>query len=363
MVWPGRGRIRQSVLVTFIRVLHDDVDRIAALTTLLNAARQQDDPEDFPAVGELLAGDLRYGWDLEPGQRYLYQPEGADEPVGALYIDWPLRDNLHLVSASIVVHPANRRSGHGSALIAEVVRRTRELGRDTIWISGPEDDRGVRSFAEAHGFVYASHDARRRQILADLDPADLERLLMTAREAAGDYQLERLLAPTPDDVLGELVDVTAAINDAPMGELTFENEKFDLQRLKDFETACAGKHDRVYRVIARHVETGEVGGHTLVSVNPVHPTIGYQLDTAVSREHRGHRLGLLLKIEMLRWLAETEPAVEVVETWNHADNTFMIKVNEQLGYRLSRVFAAYQLVLTDQTGGRPEELIVNAGGI
>lgn len=356
-------RIRQSWTVTFQRVLPDDPEGIAALTAILNAARHQDDPDDFPVMESLLTGDLVYGWDLEPGQRYLYQPKGSDVPVAAVYLGWPLRDNLHLVGASFAVHPEHRRQGHGSAIIAEIVRRTRELGRDTIWISGPEDDRGVRAFAESQGFVYASHDARRRQVLADVDHEAIEALAVEAEAAAAAFDLERLIAPTPDNVLAELVQVTAAINDAPMGDLVFEDEKFDLQRLKDFETAGAGKHDRVYRVIARDRETGEVGGHTLIGVNPALPTVANQLDTAVGREHRGHRLGLLLKIDMLRWLAEVEPQVEVIETWNHADNTYMIKVNEKLGYRLSRVFAAFQLVLTDQTGGRPEELIINSGGL
>jgi hypothetical protein len=34
---------------------------------------------------------------------------------------------------------------------------------------------------------------------------------------AADYCLERLRPPTADEVLGELIEVTAAINDAPMG--------------------------------------------------------------------------------------------------------------------------------------------------
>ena len=34
-----------------------------------------------------------------------------------------------------------------------------------------------------------------------------------------------------------MVEVTAAINDAPMGTLTFEDEVFDLGRLQDIETA------------------------------------------------------------------------------------------------------------------------------
>ena len=78
-------------------------------------------------------------------------------------------------------------------------------------------------------------------------------------------------------------------------------------------------------------------------VSPHRPHVGLQADTAVSRAHRGHRLGLLLKIDMMRWLAEAEPQLEVLETWNNADNRFMISVNEALGYRLSETYATYEL--------------------
>ncbi len=56
----------------------------------------------------------------------------------------------------------------------------------------------------------------------------------------------------------------------------------------------------------------------------------------------GHRLGLLVKIEMMRWLAEAAPQMEVLETWNQVDNTHMVRVNEALGYRLSEVYATYE---------------------
>ena len=71
-----------------------------------------------------------------------------------------------------------------------------------------------------------------------------------------------------------MVEVTAAINDAPMGTLTFEDEVFDLGRLQDIETARERKGHRSYRVVARHRETGEVGGHTQVVVSPHRPWLG-----------------------------------------------------------------------------------------
>ena len=337
--------MRHPGLVPFVRAQPDDMTQVTAVACIEEAARQVDDPEAFPLIPQMLAGQMHYGWDLEPPEHHLYTPEDASEAAGVLAVELPTRDNLHLVWASIVVHPDHRRQGHGSVIMNEVLRIARDAGRSTIWIWTAEDDQGARKFVEGFGFRYASHDARRRQVLAEVDQSEIQRLWEIAHAAAADYCLERLRPPISDEVLSELVAVTAAINDAPMGELTYEDEKFDLQRLRDLETAARGRGDRVYRVIARHRTTGEVGGHTVVLTHPLQPEIGGQGDTAVARQHRGHRLGLLLKIDMLRWLAEVEPQLKIIETWNNVDNKFMINVNEALGYRLSRIFNTYELKL------------------
>ena len=62
----------------------------------------------------------------------------------------------------------------------------------------------------------------------------------------------------------------------------------------------------------------------MVAVDAEQPANSHQHDTSVVREHRGHRLGLLLKAEMVLWLAEAEPEVEVVDTWNADSNAHMI---------------------------------------
>ncbi len=345
IAWQDRGRVRHPGLVPFVRVKPDDMTQVTAVARIEDAARQVDDPQAFPPIAELLAGQMRYGWDLEPPEHYLYLPEDASDPVGCLAVELPTRDNVHLVWASVVVHPDHRRHGHGSAIMKEALRIARAAGRSTIWVETAEDDQGARRFVERFRFRYASHDARRRQVLAEVDQAEIQRLWEMAQAAASDYCLERLQPPIPDKVLSELVEVTAAINDAPMGELTYEDEKFDLQRLRDLETAARGRGHRVYRVIARHRATGEVGGHTVVLTHPLQPDVAGQGDTAVARHHRGHRLGIRVKIDMMHWLAEVEPQVKIIETWNNVDNNFMINVNEALGYRLSRIFNMYELRL------------------
>ena len=70
--------------------------------------------------------------------------------------------------------------------------------------------------------------------------------------------------------------------------------------------------------------------------------MAHQHDTSVLREHRGHRLGLLLKAEMMRWLAEQEPQIAAIDTWNAETNDHMIAVNERLGYRVMGRELAFQ---------------------
>ena len=321
-----------------------DDEHLEVLTRLTEAARAHDDPQAFVETVEDVRNDVRYGGDLVPTRAVLLFDE-AGEPVGHLGMWVPVHDNLHLVDGRFSVRPDRRGQGFGTRLLEELEQRTRALGRTTLWVGIAADDEPSAAFLAEHGFAPAARDARRLQVLADVDPATLGALERDAAAHSGDYELERVAPPYDDAHLTELIPAMAAINDAPMGALTCEDEVFDLARMRDAERAHELRGERVRRVIARHRGTGEVAGHTYLVVRPWAPREAGQWDTSVARAHRGHRLGLALKIEMLRWLAEEEPQVEVVETWNNVDNAPMIKVNEALGYRLSRTFMTVQKVL------------------
>ncbi len=53
-------------------------------------------------------------------------------------------------------------------------------------------------------------------------------------------------------------------------------------------------------------------------MDPAEPSWGLQELTAVARPHRGHRLGLLVKVAMLELLARREPQLTQVITGNAA---------------------------------------------
>jgi RimJ/RimL family protein N-acetyltransferase len=129
------------------------------------------------------------------------------------------------------------------------------------------------------------------------------------------------------------------------GSLAIEDEVFTPARIRAYEQAQLAAGRRFYRVVARHRPSGVLGGQTVAVVDVERPWWCFQHDTSVVRAHRGHRLGLLLKIEMLRWLREREPQVRFMTTGNAADNAHMIAVNEALGYRVLARATEWQLRL------------------
>jgi hypothetical protein len=58
-----------------------------------------------------------------------------------------------------------------------------------------------------------------------------------------------------------------------------------------------------------------------------------QDDTLVAKPHRGHGLGILVKLANLRRLQKEYPEVERVMTFNAEENEHMLSINVQLGFK------------------------------
>jgi hypothetical protein len=67
----------------------------------------------------------------------------------------------------------------------------------------------------------------------------------------------------------------------------------------------------------------------------------------VARAHRGHRLGLLVKVAMLELLAGREPGLERIITGNADVNEHMIAINTELGYRILDHWLSWELAVAD----------------
>jgi GNAT superfamily N-acetyltransferase len=309
----------------------DDADDVTAAMDIFNAGSAVDAPWETPWLRQRFEVTVRKGWDGEPGHPFLATVEG--KPVGAAFVFTSERDNLHLAWLRLTIAPEHRRHGYGSELFERMVEEARRLGRTSIGADGWESEQTL-AFAAKHGLERKSQAIQRRQHLAELEPGLVQRLFDESGTRAADYELVRIVGRTPPELLEPMAALVSAINDAPTDELDIEDEVITGDRLAAYEEATLAKGTRLYRLVARHKETGELGGHTVIGVEEQRPTIADQHDTAVAREHRGHRLGLWLKAGMLLWLAEAEPQVETVDTWNAESNDHMIEVNERLGYRV-----------------------------
>src|SRR3954447_1436210 len=309
----------------------DDADRLKQYVDVVNAARDVDSPWQHPDTVKGAGGRFRYGWDGEVETPFLALIDGR--PVAVSRFATSDYDNLHLAWVGVQVDPAYRRRGYGTALLEALVEEIRTAGRTSIGIDG-WDSESTRGFAARHGREPKSSAIQRRQWLADLDWAEIERLHKEAAAAASAYELVRRTGRTPDDELDALAVMAGSINDAPTDDLDIEDEVFSAERMRAYEDAQLKRGRSLFRPMARPRASGELAGHSVVVVDGERPELGEQHDTSVVAAHRGHRLGLLLKTDMNLWLREVQPQLVEISTWNAESNDFMIGVNEAIGYRV-----------------------------
>lgn len=306
----------------------DDTSRLEASLAVRNACDALDAPWEPRLTAHRHAMQMRHSWEGEPG-RWFVAYDG-DRPVGVGSIHVSDYDNRDLAWFSTQVVPSDRRRGHGVAILRRLEELAAGMGRSLLGIDG-WDGEATRGFAAALGYEARSIAVRRVLTLDGAPAAGPAR--EAALAAAGDYELTRLEGYAGADLLPDLVVLASAINDAPLDDLEYEDEVYSVERVAAYERAQIESGHRFRRVVARHRRTGEPAGHTVVVVDTDEPSLGHQHDTSVLRHHRGHRLGVLLKAEMLCWLAEAEPQLERLFTWNAESNDHMIAVNELLGYR------------------------------
>jgi hypothetical protein len=194
-------------------------------------------------------------------------------------------------------------------------------------------------FARAHGMTVALTEARRT---LDLRTADWPALEAMVPEVPG-YSLEQWIGPAGPELLPDLAAVTGGMNDAPRdGDL--EDMNFSLDRIRSDEQRIPAGGQTCYTTIARRDSDGAPAGYTRLFL-AADRSDGWcgQSDTTVLGEHRGHRLGLLLKLRNLLWMREREPHLERIITWNATSNAHMLAINVAMGFELFDEWTQWRL--------------------
>jgi GNAT superfamily N-acetyltransferase len=325
--------------VTWLDPDHLDPHLTAGAAAVREAVRALDTPQLPSEALTTLTADLRYGWDGDLPLMAVARDDGRVAAV--LSIDLPHWDNTHVGQVLVEVDPIARRRGLGRKLLDIGIERVRTEGRNVVLTEAFDGTPGEK-FLETMDFEPASVAIMRRQDPATVARPHLDRLYKDAEAKAADYELVRLRGDTPAGMLDDVGRLAESINDAPTDDLEIEDEAFPADRIRKMDLAQRARGRRSYRLLARHRPSGELAGHTLVSVEIEQPWLAWQLDTAVARHHRGHRLGQLVKIAMLLWMRDEEPQVRSLITWNAESNAHMVGINELLGYTVIGRAAEYQ---------------------
>jgi GNAT superfamily N-acetyltransferase/predicted GNAT family acetyltransferase len=221
--------------------------------------------------------------------------------------------------ADLVVLPAYRRQGIGTALLEELRTAALELGASSFFGHYWSED----------GAAFASHVGARedqRDVRATLDLRAAE---LSEPSVPEGWRLLTWIGAAPDDLLESYARCRDAMSDAPDPE-GVEWPAITVADVRELEQTAA-KRGREMRVTIAVDERNEVAAFTDLRVTPGAKTASTD-DTAVAAWARGRGLGRAVKLESLRRLRIEHPEVETVTTVNAERNAAMRHINTRVGF-------------------------------
>lgn len=288
--------------------------------------------------------------DDEPIRLFVARVDGRIVARGIL--SWQAEEGASASWAEVEVLPEYRRRGIGTALLdhltaialasdrpslqADAIHTRPSTGRRIEpptgfgWLSA--DDPGVR-FLVGRGYRL-EQVGRISALPLPVDPALLVQQRAAAQAAAGDdYRVVAWTGPTPADRVGDLTMLkTRMSTDAPSAGIDYAEERWDADRVARWDRQLTDSGRERLTVAAEHVPTGRLAGYNELYLPADRRRPVTQEDTLVLAEHRGRRLGMLLKVANLQQLAEVSPSSPMVTTFNAEENRHMLDVNEAVGF-------------------------------
>jgi GNAT superfamily N-acetyltransferase len=276
-----------------------------------------------------------------------------DRVVGTAELDLWHQSNEHLCSVEVAVLPGHRRRGIGRALFDEADRRRRADARTTVIgeVSVPSglalDEVAGGRFAHAMG-MRSVHQEDHLVLRLPVSDEHLGRLRAAVGERGSAYDVVTWGNRCPD----EYVDAFCTMNtqmaaDVPSGGLDLEAVVYDEARLRTDEERTSAAYDQVVAA-ARRRSDGVFGGFSQLFLAKGAEHV-QQDDTLVMPEHRGARLGTLLKLATLDVVRRDHPERRALHTWTEPDNHAMHRTNTDFGYR--PVERMHEMQLRDGDGG------------
>ena len=306
----------------------NDTVAVRACHDIHVAAYRADGVRRAPMSPRVFSTWMRYGWAESPVESWLARDDEG-EVLGWYLLCLPDRENPHVADVTAVVAPARRRAGLGTALLGHAADRARQADRTLLTGHSQEAGAGA-DFARALGATRTLAGVFWALRPRSLPAGRLAALRAEAEAAAAGYSLVSWEGPTAEYRLVEVAALFGVEADAPRAEGA-EPPGWDPARVRTCDQRIANQGWRYYTVAARAPRSGRLVAITQLGVDPFDGSAFQQL-TAVTGPHRGHRLGLLVKVAMLELLAAHEPQVTQILTLTATGNEHMDTINTQLGF-------------------------------
>lgn len=327
-------------------VSHDDEDWVAYCGIQQQAVDEEEGEGLRRLTPEAMLQTARAD-QLYTTTRWLARIDGV--PAGVAVFQVNRRDDPGTGYVTVFVAPEHRRQGVGGRLaeqVKELVGEGFTRLHSEVTTPVPEGERltapggvgavqadhpGVR-MALAHGFRL-SQVGRNGHYEFAAPAVPLERALEEATAAAQGYEVlcfEGVPAPELRDDIAVLKGRMSL--DEPLGDTPRVEYRWDAARVLEHYTD-QHRTKRVFIAVAVERASGRLVAINELLSSRAHPENPiYQWDTLVLPDHRGHRLGMLVKAANLRAVHEAVPESPLVTTFNAAENEPMLAVNDALGF-------------------------------
>jgi GNAT superfamily N-acetyltransferase len=287
--------------------------------------------------------------EYEPKQLFAARVDGQIV-ARAVFETRPLAES-DMVWVTVQVHPQFRQRGIGTALANHLEQLAAEQQRAKIVVytvsraaeglklesptgfgSVPAANAEVR-FLLGRGYRLEQVARASRLALPVFAPLIDRRLAESTGRAGADFRVHQWSGRTPDRWLDDMALLfTRMSTDAPNAGLDEPEDIWTRQRLIDYEDRVEAGPKTFLVSVVEHLPSARLVGMTELGVPVELDRPVFQNDTIVLKEHRGHRLGMLLKVANIRHLQSTAPGHPSIITFNAEENRHMLDVNEAVGF-------------------------------
>ena len=258
-------------------------------------------------------------------------------------------ENAHVAWTELSVHPDHRRKGLGRAVLADLVGQAEGQHPELLFM-GVTNDRvpSGEPFLTAIGAKPGLPMKTNQLALADVDRGQVA--AWAKLDPAG-YRIERVDNVVPAGLVAPYIQASDGINDMPKGDLKMGDWKLTEEQIRDRESWFKQTGVEWRLLVAIDEATGEGAGFTDITYDPKQPWVIWQQGTAVTRGHRGHRLGLWMKAVMLERILREMPKARNIRTGNANTNSQMLAINTDLGFKMAWQSTLWQLPIADARRG------------